>query len=90
MKNTDDFHYERKPSLLQPNRHFSLSAKMIGHNTSNSMKNALYVLRYDAKGTSRAEVTPNSEKKIKLVALAIIELRLPDGIGQAVSRNSVK
>ena len=33
------------------------------------------------KGTSRDEVTLNSEK-IKPIALAIIELRLPEGIRQ--------
>jgi len=35
-----------------------------------------------AKGTSRVEVTLNSEK-IKPVALAIVELRESEGIGQA-------
>jgi len=34
------------------------------------------------KGTSRAEATSNSEK-IKPVALAVIELRLSEGIRQA-------
>jgi len=37
-----------------------------------------------AKGTSRAEATLNS-KKIKPIALAIVELRESEGIGQAVS-----
>jgi len=37
-----------------------------------------------AKGTSQAEVTSNSEK-IKLIALAIVELRESGGIRQAVS-----
>jgi len=37
-----------------------------------------------AKGTSWAEVTPNS-KKIKPVALAIVELRKSEGIRQAGS-----
>ena len=44
------------------------------------------------KGTCRAEVTSNSEK-IKPVALAIIELRLSEGISQLLSQsveNSVK
>jgi len=45
-----------------------------------SMKNASGM----AKGTSRAEATLNSEK-IKPVALAIVELRKSEGIGQAVS-----
>jgi len=37
-----------------------------------------------AKGTSRAEVTLNSEK-MKSVALAIVELRESEGISQAGS-----
>ena len=37
------------------------------------------------KGTTRAEVTLNSEK-IKPVALAVIELCLSEGISQSVSR----
>jgi len=37
-----------------------------------------------AKGTCRAEATLNGEK-IKLVALAIVELRESEGIRQAVS-----
>jgi len=37
-----------------------------------------------AKGTSQAEVTPNSEK-IKPVALAIVELRESEGIRQLVT-----
>jgi len=36
------------------------------------------------KGTSQAEATLNSEK-IKLIALAIVELRESEGIGQAGS-----
>ena len=55
------------------------------------MKNALYVLLY-AKGTCRVEATSNSEK-IKPVALAVIELRLSEGISQSVTQsaeNSVK
>ena len=37
------------------------------------------------KGTCLAEATSNSEK-IKLVALAVIELHLSEGISQAVSQ----
>jgi len=46
-----------------------------------SMKNALYVQRY-GKSTSRTEVTSNS-KKIKPIALAIVELHESEGIRQA-------
>ena len=49
------------------------------------MKNALYVLRYMPKGTSWAEAISNSEK-IKSIALAVVELRLSEGISQSVSR----
>ena len=44
------------------------------------------------RSTSRAEVTANSEK-IRPVALVVVELRLSEGIRQAVSQsveNSVK
>jgi len=41
------------------------------------------------KGTSWAEATSNSEKIIKPVALAIIELRLTEGISQAVSQSEL-
>ena len=44
------------------------------------MKNALYV----PKGTSRAEVTSNSDK-IKPVTLAVIELRLFEGTSQLLT-----
>ena len=37
------------------------------------------------RGTCRAEVTSNSEK-IKPIALAVIELRLSEGISQSVSQ----
>ena len=37
------------------------------------------------KGTSRAEATSNSEK-IKPIALAVIELRLSEGISQSVTQ----
>jgi len=37
-----------------------------------------------SKGTSRDEATLNS-KKIKPIALAVIKLRLSEGIGQLVS-----
>jgi len=44
--------------------------------------------RYTPKGTSRAEVTSNSEK-IKPVALAVVELCLTEGISQAVSQKKI-
>ena len=46
------------------------------------MMHALYVLWY---AMSRDEATSNSEK-IKPIALAVIELYLPEGIRQLVSR----
>ena len=42
-----------------------------------------------AKGTSRAEVMLNS-KKIKPITLAVIELRLSEGISQSFTRNLKK
>ena len=50
--------------------------------TGKSMKNALYVLWY-ANDTSQAEAKSNSEK-IKPIALAVIKLRLSEGIGQSM------
>ena len=49
------------------------------------MKNALYILQY-AKSTCRAEAMSNSEK-IKPIALAVIELRLFEGISQLLSQS---
>ena len=43
-------------------------------------------LKNTPKGTSQAEAMSNSEK-IKLVALAVIKLRLTEGISQAVSQS---
>ena len=62
MKNTDNFHYAKKANTCNgsPNQHFLLPTKMIGdtkEGTGKSMKNTLYV----PKGTSRIEVTSNSE-----------------------------
>jgi len=48
-----------------------------------SMKNILYALGVP-KGTSRDKVTSNG-KRIKPIALAVIELCLPEGIRQLVS-----
>ena len=53
--------------------------------TGKSMKNALYILRY-AKRHQLAEATLNSEK-IKPVTLAVIELRLSEGIRQSVTHS---
>ena len=86
MKNTDDFHFEGKPSRARakstPVNKDEWDTK---EDTGKSMKNALYVLRY-AKNTCRAEATSNSEK-IKPVALAVIELRLSEGISQSVTQS---
>jgi len=49
-----------------------------------SMKNTLYVQWY-GKGTSQAEAL--NSKKIKPIALAIVELRESEGISQAVSQS---
>ena len=49
------------------------------------MMHALYVLQY-AEGTCPAKVMPNSEK-IKPITLAMIELRLAEGISQSASQS---
>ena len=46
--------------------------------TGKSMKHTLYVLRH-VEGTCRAEVVSSSDK-IKPVALAVIKLRMSEGI----------
>ena len=77
MTNTDNFHYEGKPShAIAKSTLFAVSKDEwdTKEDTSKSMKNALYVLRMP-KGTCRAKATLNSEK-IKPVALAVIEIRL--------------
>ena len=93
MKNTDDFCYEGKPShARKPSRATTKSTLFAvskdewdtKEDTSKSMKNALYVLQMP-KGTSRTEVTSNSEK-IKPIALAVIELHLSEGISYSVSQ----
>ena len=74
MKNTDGFHYERRPS------HATIKSTLFAvskdewdtkEDTGKSMKNALYILQY----AKRAETMSNSEK-IKPIALAFVELQL--------------
>ena len=80
MKNTDNFCYKGKPSCATTKSTLFAVSKDewdTKEDTGKSIKNALYVLGY--KGTCRAEVMSNSEK-IKPVALAVIKLRLSEGI----------
>ena len=84
MKNTNDFHFEGKPSHATAKLTPFAVSKDEWHTkeeTGKSMKNVLYV----PKGTSWAEATSNSEK-IKPVALAVIELCLSESISQSVTR----
>ena len=86
-ENTDDFHYEGKPS------HATTKSKLFAvsddewdtkEDTGKSMKNALYILRY-AKGTSQAEATSNSEKT-KPIALALLSYAcLKTSVSQSVT-----
>ena len=86
MKNTDDFCYKGKPSLLPPNPNLSLSAKMNGTQRRTLVSPTRMHCMYCGmpKGTSWAAEMSNS-KKIKPVAVTVIELRLSEGISQAVS-----
>ena len=90
-KNTDDFHYEGKPSCATAKIDTSLSAKM----NETQRRTLVSPWRMHCthcgmpKGTSRAEVTSNSEK-IKPIALAVIELCLSEGISQLVTQSSVE
>ena len=82
MKNTDNFRLEGK-HVLAPNRHLSLSAKMneAQRRTLVSPWRMHYTYCGIPKGTCWAEAMLNSEK-IKPIALAVIELRLSEGISQ--------
>ena len=73
--------------MLPPNQHFSLSAKMNGTQRRTLVSPSRMHCMYWGmpKGTSRAKATLNSEK-IKPVALAVIELRLFEGISQLLSQ----
>ena len=66
MKNTDDFHYKRKPSCaIAKSILFAVSKDEwdTKEDTGKSMKNALYIDCCGIpKDTSRAEATLNSEK----------------------------
>ena len=83
MINTDDFRYKGKPSCAITNRQFTVSQDEWDtmEDTGKSTKNALYVLRY----SKRPKATSNSDK-IKPVALAVIKLRLSEGIRQSISQ----
>ena len=81
MKNTDDFHYEGKPSRAITKSTLSAVSKDecdTEEYTGKSMKNALYVLQY-AKRHLSGRATSNREK-IKPVDLAVIELHLSEGV----------
>ena len=79
---------QRKPSCATTKLNFFTVSKdewNTKENTGKSLKNVLQVLRYQK--ASLTEATLNSEK-IKPVALAVGELRLTEGISQAVRQSS--
>ena len=86
MKNIYGFCYEGKPSCATAKLTlFNVSKDEwdTKEDTGKSMKNALYILRYSKKHfLGRSDV---EQRKIKPVALAIIELRLSEGISQSVT-----
>ena len=94
MTNTNNFCYEGKPSCdIAKSTLFTVSKDEWDtmEDTGKYMKNALYILQY-AKRHLSGQATLNSEK-FKPVALAVIELRLSEGISQSVTQsveNSVK
>jgi len=61
-----------------------MSAGNTKEDTGKSLKRMHWMYCSMPKGTSQAEATSNSEK-IKLVALAVIELHWSEGIRQLVS-----
>ena len=84
-KNTDDFHYEGKPSrATAKSTPFAVSKDEWGTKEDTGRMHCTYCGM--PKGTSQAEATLNSEK-IKPVALAIIKLCLSEGISQSVTQS---
>ena len=84
MKNTDNFRYAKgSHHVLLPNQYFLL---MNGTQRRTLVSPRRMHCTYCGmqKSTRRNEATSNSEK-IKPVALAIIELRLSEGISQSVT-----
>ena len=91
MKNTDNFRYEGKPPRAITKSILSVVSKDewdTKEDTGKSMKNALYVCGMP-KGTSRAEAMSNSEKS-KPIALAVIELRLSEGLSQLLTQSVIQ
>ena len=88
MKNSDDFCFEGKPSRATAKSTLFAVNKdewNTKEETGKSIKNTLYVpIHCMPKGTSQSKATSNSEK-IKPVALAIIKLRLSEGISQLLT-----
>ena len=85
-ENMDDFHYKGKPSRATTKSTLYAVSKdecYTKEDTGKSMKNALYVLQYAKRHLLDQSV---KQKKIKPVALAVIELRLSEGISQSVSQ----
>ena len=85
MKNTDDFHYKRKPShATAKSTLFAVSKDEwdTKEDTGKSMKNALYILRY-----AKRHLSGQSNEKVKPVALAVIKLHLSEGISQLLTQS---
>jgi len=77
--------YELCRHVQPPNRYFSLSAKMNGTQRRALVSPRRMHCMYCGmpKGTSRDEVTLNSEKSSVYIALVIVELRWSEGIRRA-------
>ena len=86
MKNTDNFHYEGKPSRAKAKLTLFVVNKRTQRGTlvSPSRMHCIYCCM--PKGTSQAKAMSNG-KKIKPLALAVIELHLSEGISQSVSQS---
>ena len=87
-KNTDDFCYEGKPShATAKSTPFAISKDEWNTKEDTGKSMRMHCMYYGMpKGTCRAEAMSNSEK-IKPVALAVIELRLSEGISQSVTQS---
>ena len=89
MKNTDNFHYEGKPSHAIPKLTPFTVSKDEWYTKEDIGKFIRMHRMYCSvpKGTCLAEVMSNSEK-IKPIALAVIKLHLSEGASQPVSQSA--
>ena len=88
MKNTDDFRFEGKPSHARAkSTPFPVNKDewVTKEDTGKSMKNALYVQRYAKRHLSGQSDVEQRKNQSRSFNLAVIELRLSEGISQLLT-----